>query len=235
MLDAVAGPVASTARARARAEITAEILSAARRQLAEVGAAQLSLRAVARDCGMVSSAVYRYVASRDELLTLLIIDAYDSLGAVAESAADRRRRSARNRWVDVAVAVRTWAIEHPNEYALLYGSPVPGYQAPQETVVPGTRVSRTLVGIVADAAQTRTLAPTLVLELPGSTAAQLRDLAGLLEVDLPPDVLGAALVAWTQLFGLVSFEVFGQTRGMVEDGEALFAAAAGAMAAGVGL
>ncbi len=185
---------------------------------------------------MVSSAVYRYVASRDELLTLLIIDAYDSLGEVAETAAEEsRRRTPRNRWVDVAVAVRRWAVAHPNEYALVYGSPVPGYQAPEATVVPGTRVSRTLVGIVVDAASGRTLEPTLTVELGAETKADLRSLAEELDVDLPPAVLAATLVAWTQLFGLVSFEVFGQTRGIVEDHEPFFAASVAAMAAGVGL
>lgn len=230
------GSTPRTARARARAEITAEILAAGRRQLAEVGAAQLSLRAVARELGMVSSAVYRYVASRDELLTLLIVDSYDSLGEAAEAAAEAsRRRSPRNRWVDVARAVRTWAIEHPNEYALVYGSPVPGYVAPEDTVVPGTRVSRLLVSIVAEAAATNQLEPTLHLDLPAGTAGELRALGDLLEVDLPQPVLAATLVAWTQLFGLLGFEVFGQTRGIVEDHEAFFTAAAGAMAAGIGL
>lgn len=185
---------------------------------------------------MVSSAVYRYVASRDDLLTLLIIDAYDSLGGVAEAAVDgSRRRSPRNRWVDVALSVRAWAVAHPNEYALLYGSPVPGYQAPEDTIVPGTRVSRALVGIVAEAASSRDLSPTLALELTSSTATELRDLALLLEVDLPPEVLGATLVAWTQLFGLVGFEVFGQTKGIMDDHEAFLASAAGAMAVGIGL
>src|SRR5215211_5359016 len=75
-----------TARERIRAELTAEIADAARRQLAEVGAAAVSLRAVARELGMASSAVYRYFPSRDELLTRLIIDGYDALGAAAESA-----------------------------------------------------------------------------------------------------------------------------------------------------
>src|SRR6476620_9457729 len=73
-----------TARERVRAELTAEITDAARRQLAEVGAAALSLRAVARDVGMASSAVYRYFPSRDELLTALIVEAYDELGDAVE-------------------------------------------------------------------------------------------------------------------------------------------------------
>src|SRR4029079_15259425 len=82
------GGVPTTARERVRAELTTEITDAARRQLAEVGAAALSLRAVAREVGMVSSAVYRYFPSRDELLTRLIIDGYDDLGAAAEAADD---------------------------------------------------------------------------------------------------------------------------------------------------
>jgi AcrR family transcriptional regulator len=88
---------AQGARARARIEVTAAIKDEARRQLAAEGAAKLSLRAVARELGMVSSALYRYFPSRDDLLTALIIDAYDSVGEAAEAAhaevAGRRVRS----------------------------------------------------------------------------------------------------------------------------------------------
>ncbi|MDQ2876974.1 MAG: TetR/AcrR family transcriptional regulator, partial [Actinomycetota bacterium] len=79
------GRIRPTARQRARAEITGEIKDEARRQLATTGA-QLSLRAVARELGMVSSALYRYFPSRHDLLTALIIDAYDALGEAAEQA-----------------------------------------------------------------------------------------------------------------------------------------------------
>src|SRR5664279_1544187 len=114
-------------RARARAEITEQIKRIAREHLAIEGP-NLSLRAVARDLGVVSSAVYRYFASRDELLTALIIDAYDSLGEVAERAAGTpRRRDLTARWAALGRAIRAWARANPHEYALLYGSPVPGY------------------------------------------------------------------------------------------------------------
>src|ERR671922_170427 len=76
---------AQGARARARLQVTAAIKDEARRQLAAEGAAKLSLRAVARELGMVSSALYRYFPSRDDLLTALIIDAYDAVGEAAES------------------------------------------------------------------------------------------------------------------------------------------------------
>src|SRR5918995_4706144 len=99
-----------TARARAHAEVRGEIIATARAHLAVAGASGLSLRAVARELGLVSSAVYRYVASRDELLTALIIDAYDAVGAAAEAAADAsRRRAPAARWVAVAGAIRAWA------------------------------------------------------------------------------------------------------------------------------
>src|SRR3954467_2812223 len=121
-----------SARERVRAELTAEITDAARRQLAEVGAAALSLRAVAREVGMVSSAVYRYFPSRDDLLTRPSLDGYDDLGAAAEST-DAPSAPALIVSTAVCRAVRSWAGAHPHEYALLYGSPVAGYRGTQET------------------------------------------------------------------------------------------------------
>ena len=136
-----------------RAEITAEILDAARGYLATDGAPALSLRAIARDLGMASSALYRYFKSRDELLTRLIIDAYDSLGAAAEvREATIDRNDLAGRFTAICEAVRAWALAHPNEYALIYGSPVPGYVAPADTVQPATRVTALLLRIIVDAA-----------------------------------------------------------------------------------
>jgi AcrR family transcriptional regulator len=133
---------ARTLRERLRAEMTLEIKAAASRQLAEHGAAALSLRAVARELGLASSAVYRYFKSRDELLTELIIDAYDSLGQAAEDAEGHLdRQDLFGRWSATCHAVRRWALGHPHEYALIYGSPVPGYQAPRATVGPASRVT----------------------------------------------------------------------------------------------
>src|SRR3954467_6104095 len=120
---------AASIRARVRAEMTDEIKTVARRHLAADGA-NLSLRAVARDMGMASSAVYRYFASRDELLTALIIDAYDTVGAAAEEAAAGIENPT-ERWLATTHAVREWARNDPHQWALIYGSPVPGYQAPQ--------------------------------------------------------------------------------------------------------
>ena len=141
-----------TARQRARAELTREIKEEARRQVAAAGAQRLSLRAVARELGMVSSALYRYFPSRDDLLTALIIDAYNALGDRAERAvAALPRADVRSRWRACCAAVRDWGLAHPHEYALIYGSPVPGYQAPQETIPAASRVALVLGGLLADA------------------------------------------------------------------------------------
>jgi AcrR family transcriptional regulator len=232
-VDAIRG-----ARERARAEITAEITAEAKRQLAVEGAGGLSLRAIARALGMVSSAVYRYVASRDELLTLLIVDAYDALGAEAERAAARTQDDPPAvRWQAVARAIRAWAVAHPHEYALVYGSPVPGYDAPGDTIGPASRVSLALVGIVVDARRAGSLAPPSALPV-AVRAPLLVDLEAVraqLDADVPVEVLVRLFAAWTQLFGLVSFELFGQTRNVIEAHEDLFDETTSLMARVIGL
>jgi AcrR family transcriptional regulator len=215
----VARSVPRTARERARAEITSEILEAGRRHLATDGAAALSLRAIARDMGMASSAVYRYVASRDDLLTRLIIDAYDSLGSAAESAdAGIDRADLARRWGVICRAVRGWALANPNEWALIYGSPVPGYAAPADTIGPASRVSILLVQILADAAERGIVPP----EPAGRdlTPAGMSALSPVLAV-VPPSVTAAAmqagLMVWSALLGTISLELFGQFHNVVSE------------------
>uniref|UniRef100_UPI0013B38CCA TetR/AcrR family transcriptional regulator n=1 Tax=Nonomuraea lactucae TaxID=2249762 RepID=UPI0013B38CCA len=149
-----------TARERVRAELTREIADIARRRLATEGAGGLSLRAVAREMGMVSSAIYRYFPSRDDLLTALIIDGYNALGEAVERAdASCPPDSFPDRWSAVCHAVRDWALAHPHEYTLLYGSPVPGYHAPQDTVPARARDVTVMGRIVADAWAAGALVP----------------------------------------------------------------------------
>lgn len=221
--------VPRTARERARAEITGEILAAARRHLATDGASALSLRAIARDLGMASSAVYRYVASRDELLTRLIIDAYDSLGAAAEAAESLvARDDLGGRWSAVCRAVRGWALAHPNEYALIYGSPVPGYVAPPDTVAPASRVANLLVRILVDATVSGSLRSTITADQVSaedrSALAPIRSFVG---AEVPDALVQRGLMAWSALYGTVSFELFGQLHNVVGeepgDREAYFA------------
>jgi len=211
----------TTARERVRAELTAEITDAARRQLAEVGAAALSLRAVARELGMASSALYRYFPSRDDLLTRLIIDAYDDLGAAAEPA-DDPAAPPRGRWLAVCRAVRRWALEHPHEYALLYGSPVPGYQAPKDTVRAASRVGIVLGAILGEAARAGLLPDGSGERDPGLGSDDAVAVLGGEHPALDETVRVRGLLAWSALFGTISFELFGHFVGSVEDGDRYF-------------
>ena len=220
--------VLRAARERTRAEITRQILDTARRHLATEGASGLSLRAIARELGVSSSGVYRYVASRDELLTRLIVAAYDALGAAAEAQeAAVARADLAGRWSAVCDAVRDWALANPNEYALIYGTPVPGYVAPPTTIAPAARVSTVVLGILTDAAAGH-LTPAVAEDTvpPGGrkALAPLRSIAG---PGVPDALLQRGLMAWAALFGAVSFELFGQLHGIVGeqpgDREAFFA------------
>jgi AcrR family transcriptional regulator len=227
-------------RARLRAELVQEIKDEARRQVTESGAPALSLRAVARELGMVSSGIYRYFPSRGELLTALIIDAYNDIGAAAERAdASCDRCDFFGRWRAACRAVRSWALEHPHEYALVYGSPVPGYRAPQDTVGPASRVTLVLAALVRDAAAAgaleRPFTPERTPEMSERAAAEGARAGAIVLEGVPADAVVRALAAWTQLFGFISFELFGHLVGVVEDCDAIFDQAVTDIGAFVGL
>src|SRR6266487_1645514 len=226
---------ASSIRARVRAEMIDEIKSVARQHLAADGA-NLSLRAVSRDMGMVSSALYRYFASRDELLTALIIDAYDSLGEAAEKAdasvADRA--DLLGRWLAVAHALRSWALERPHEYALIYGSPVPGYAAPQDTIGPASRPVVVLGALLSDA-RAAGLFPDDDAALPPKLRAELELAAELVAAGVRETVMARALIAWTEVFGAISFDLFGRLNNVIDERDAWFDHQMHAMAAFIGI
>lgn len=197
-------------RQETRDRIERDIVELGRRHLATDGAAGISLRAIARDLGMVSSAVYRYVASRDDLLTLLLVDAYTDLA----DAVDRARNDATGTWRDqllaMARAARAWAAADPAGWALMYGSPVPGYHAPADrTVGPGTRVVGALFGVLA--------AGIAAGEVPDAGTATSRatsaDFDGLrTEFDFAGGdaAVTKGFLLWAALVGAISLEVFGQ-------------------------
>lgn len=239
--------MAPTARDRARAEFTADLLAAARIRLATDGAAQLSLRAVARDLGVASSAVYRYVESRDALLTLLIIEAYDEVGQTCERAADAARRRGAGpgeTLLAVAHAFRGWALEHPHSYALVYGTPVPGYAAPQDTVSHAVRVWAVLVGVVVEAHGRPDLAADAApapwsgivaddaVEFGRVTVAALTGGGDLAWGEA--EVL-ACITLFTAILGAVTAELFGHLHRVVADHERGFDAVVRRVAAGLGL
>ncbi|GAA2159367.1 TetR family transcriptional regulator [Humibacillus xanthopallidus] len=232
-------------RARNRAAVEAEILVVARRHLATEGAAALSLRAIARDLGMVSSGIYRYVESRDELLTRLIVDSYRSSAQAVRSAHDVvPADDLAGRWRAIGHGLRTWALRHPHDFTLLYGSPVPDYEAPADrTGEPGTAVLAILVTLVVDTRDAGRLADPDQLglgvdstatndtrhqavaagpavDLDAAVGPFLRD-PMFASTGLDPAALAQGLCAWTLLLGAVTSEIFGQL-GPVPDPDALF-------------
>jgi AcrR family transcriptional regulator len=237
---------AGSIRARVRAEMIAEIKAVARRHL-ETDGANLSLRAVARDMGMVSSALYRYFASRDDLLTALILDAYNALGEAAEAAdaAVTGRSQLRARWLATARGIRGWALRTPAEYALLFGTPVPGYAAPADTIAAAARTPVVLIRILADGFASGALTGESALRVgapaggPGAAAAaagpagrpqaagitaglsdavraDLSRARGDIAPELPDELMLAGITGWVQLFGMVSFELSGQFNNVIE-------------------
>jgi len=211
-----------TARARARAETTEQIKSIARAHLAAEGP-NLSLRAVARDLGVVSSAVYRYFASRDDLLTALILDAYSAMGAAVEGAeAQVPRRDLHGRWLAMGRASVGWARTHPHEYALLFGSPVPGYAAPMDTVVEASRPLVVAFAILADGIERGAVSapPDRLPKVVRADVENVRNYPGFERI--PPTVVARAMAAWAQLYGTISFELFGRYQNTITDLDAWF-------------
>ena len=237
-----------TARERVREEMTAEILAAAGERVAKEGAAALSLRSVARDLGMAPSALYRYFDGRDALLSALILHAYESLAAEAEQAAEQAGARPTppaertpptpptpptetgslgdaERFLAVPRAIRRWALAHPHEWGLIFGTPVPGYEAPEDTVEPYARIAAAMVGPVVEAKVAGRLRPDLHRS---AVSDELRDAVAPVTEGLFPDLptvnVVLAIQAWTTLVGIISLEVFGHWRNTILSTEEFFEA-----------
>ena len=240
-----------TARALARAQVEADIVRVARAQLAQVGPGELSVRAVARELGMGSASIYRYVTSRDELIGRLLVAVYEELGQYLEAReadVDQRWRPRANgrpqaeavlaRWRAVCGGVREWALAHPHDYALLYGSPVPGYEAPPDTVPAASRVTgcfiRCMVAVEQLGLFPRPVPPARDGD-PLTPARAYVTAAGALEKPPREAVLARGMLAWTTVFGAVSFELFGHYVGGIVDTAAWFGQVTDLLAADLGL
>ncbi|WP_406275724.1 TetR/AcrR family transcriptional regulator [Nocardia sp. NBC_00881] len=200
----------TTPRARARVQTMNDIVRIGREHLATDGATALSLRAVARDLGVVSSAVYRYVRSRDELLTLLVIDGYNALGDEVDASLTDNADDPIEHLRIVGRTIRRWALAEPARYGLLFGTPVPGYDAPAaETVAPGTRVIATMQTLFARAHQADLLAaPDRELRPSAPLAGDFARIRDEFQLDLPDWLVARGVTFWVSLIGVVSADVF---------------------------
>jgi AcrR family transcriptional regulator len=213
------------ARESARVALTAEIESLARVQVERDGAANLSLRAIARDLNMVSSAIYRYFASRDELLTRLIIHSYERLGDTVENAdaAVRKRTDFAARWKAITRSIRQWAVVNPSEYALLFGTPVPGYAAPSDTIAPATRYTMVLLKLIVDMEADGYSADAKVPTALRKDYVVLRKSLGIASSESDA-MLMMGMTAWANVMGAISLELFGHLHNVVDTPGALFEA-----------
>jgi AcrR family transcriptional regulator len=227
MTTSAAGPPSATRRARQRQATLGEIKSLARQQLAEHGTGALNLRAIARQMGTASSALYRYFPSQDDLITALCVDAYES-GADAMAAARDQMPGGDHagRWLAVCGAFRQWALANRADFALIAGTPVPGYRASPEATGPaaarhtGVPAGVYIAAVEAGAADPgRTHVPP---DLP--TGPILRDLTS--RVGLAPTNQVAAIVAsaWASVRGFLSMEIFGSLPQFITDTDTLYQA-----------
>lgn len=218
-------------RERLHAEMKEEIKTIARRQMAVEGNEALSLRAIARQMAVTAPALYRYFASRDELITALILDAFNGLAdalEVADAASCRSTGTAAYgaRLLTVMLAYRDWALAHPTDFALIYGTPIPGYQAPAEmTAAAAARSMTTPLAILAMAfqagvlhipAELQTVPPTVMSALEAVSTKWHASTA------IQPYYLG--VIGWTRCHGMIMLELFHHTQPVVGDTAALYRA-----------
>ncbi|GII84056.1 TetR family transcriptional regulator [Sphaerisporangium siamense] len=196
-------------RERYRTQVRTEIKERAWEQIATAGASALSLNAIAKQMGMSGPALYRYFAGRDDLITELVRDAYRSLAdAFLAAAADGAGLPG------LAHALRRWALADPQRYLLIYGTPIPGYHAPDDI----TAISGEIMAVLLDAC-----------EAPSTGAAKTGfddHLDGHRHWDggkpVSPQTLRLALACWTRLHGVLSLELAGHFTGMGFDPALLF-------------
>ncbi|MHB8378501.1 MAG: TetR/AcrR family transcriptional regulator [Acidimicrobiales bacterium] len=213
----------TNSRSLARDAHIEAIKDVARRLIAEKSVSGLSLREISREMGLVSSALYRYFATRDDLLTALILDAYNDLGRSVERADARvARLDVYARWRASARAIRRWATSNPHAYALIYGTPIPGYAAPTRTIEAAARVARVLGAILSESRRvTVHAAPRGSRRSDAGRYLELEGLAAIMPGVAPEEYL-KALMAWTTIFGFLSFELFGQYVGSVKNVNVMF-------------
>ncbi|MEU8686598.1 TetR/AcrR family transcriptional regulator [Streptomyces sp. NPDC048611] len=201
----------NTPRERYRAQVRAEITKRAWEQIATAGASALSLNAIAKQMGMSGPALYRYFASRDDLITELVREAYRSLAETLRAAAASGADLA-----GLAHALRDWALTDPQRYFLVYGTPIPGYHAPADITAISSEIMTTLLDACA------ALAPDSATSPFAAYLEDHRDWAA--DHPAAPEALHRFLTFWTRLHGVLSLELAGHFTGMHLDPARLFGA-----------
>jgi AcrR family transcriptional regulator len=221
-MSTLAGAVSppATRRARQRQATVAEIKARARRQLAEHGTGAVNLRAIAREMGTASSALYRYFASHDELISALCADAYNAVADAMAAARDAvpAGQHAR-RWQALCDAYRRWSLDNPADFALIFGTPVPGYSAAGQATGPAaSRFAAVPVEVFAAAVAAGAADPARTQIPPGLPAgALLQDLLGRGQLSGASHLAAIAITAWASILGYLVAEIFGSLPQLITD------------------
>jgi AcrR family transcriptional regulator len=199
------------------------IKSTAWKQIAELGAPTLSLRAIARELGITAPAIYNYFPSRDELVTALIVDAYNSLADSQESAITHLPPdNLSGRLSALGLAYRQWAVSHPQRYLLIFGTPIPKYHAPDELTLPAaTRALLPLIAVLQALFMAGKLRIDKIAPLETRLESMLKtwqETAG----GAHPEVLYLALIIWSRVHGLVMLEIGNHIPPMIHDPAQVF-------------
>ena len=202
-----------------------EIKEAARQLMAEKGTAGLSIRAIARKIEMTPPALYHYFKNLDELTTALIVDGFTALAEALDAAAKRpEHQTAADRLIAVARANRRWALEHPIDYQLLYGNPIPGYEQPTEITYPPARRSFLITAniFVAALESGEYAVPAPYTELPKALQRSIDALTAIEGHHLPPAALYLTAAAWTKFHGHIMLELFNLIQPVIGDVDSFF-------------
>jgi AcrR family transcriptional regulator len=196
-------------RERLRDNTREEIKALARTQMATSGSAALSLGAIARAMEMVPSALYRYYASRDDLITALIVDAFDALGqAAADADAQAAASDYGARMLATTLAYRAWALANPADFLLIFGTPIPGYDAPPEpTNAAVRRAFSVFLRILQAAYAAGALRPPPEHEQQAARQSLERHTDADTEILIAPVVNYTGMACWARMHGLVILEV----------------------------
>jgi len=214
-----------TRRERLRATTIDEIKQIARQHMAEKGAAALSLRAIAREMGMTGPALYRYFASRDDLVTALIVDAFNSLAESQESNYESYRSAPfSERMLALAEDYRGWALQHPELYSLIFGTPIPNYHAPVE--ISGSAAQRGMVPFIRLITEAHEAGQ---IDYPDTYKKLSPEFEQILDVARnqkgyvgSQEVVLLTLTGWGHIHGLVTLELYNHLQPVILEPGALF-------------
>jgi len=204
-------------------DLQTAIIDAAWQQIANKGAAALSLRAIARSLGITAPAIYNYFPRRDDLVTALVIEAFTSFGDSQIEARDAvSSEDLVGRFQAIGIAYRRWALNHPQRYNLIFGTPIPGYEAPMDQVFPSAvRSLSALVSVVEAFRQQSRLSADSFPEIDSEYEMQFvqwKNYGG--EVDILS--LSVSMLIWCRVHGLVSLELSRHIPPFGPDGDALY-------------